>query len=334
MRWVVTGSGGQLGSCLTRRLEADPRERLLLAPTHAELDIADPGAVERMFGALRDDPPDVLVNAAAFTAVDRCETEGELAMRVNGEAPGLLAEHCRESGTGLVHVSTDYVLAGDAEAPCREDAPIAPRTAYGRTKAEGERRVLEASERTLVVRTSWVFGPGKNFVRTMLEQAAGRPRGEAAGPLRVVADQTGCPTYADDLAGGIQALATLAFAPVPADDSEARRPHRAAPEGGLAEPTPNAGDTEKVRGILHLCGTGETTWWGFARAILDQTGFGDLEIEQITTEELDLLAKRPHYSVLDCGRAAALGVRLRRWEEGLRAYLDSPEALCALKGAG
>jgi dTDP-4-dehydrorhamnose reductase len=287
MRWIVTGSQGQLGSCLVRSLEGDPGEELARACSHRELDVADPRAVARLLEGLAP-PPDVLVNAAAFTAVDRCESEGEVAMRVNGEAPGHLARLCKQEGIRLVHVSTDYVFDGEGTRPYTEEAKPDPRSAYGRSKLAGERRVLETSPAFLVVRTSWVFGPGRNFVEAILRQARLRREGEASGPLRVVDDQEGCPTYAADLAEGIRALV-------------------AAGAGGL----------------VHLSNGGACTWWDFARAILDEAGHGELEIERGRTEELDLPAPRPRYSVLDCSRAASLGVVLRPWRDALRDYLRS-----------
>jgi len=311
MRFMVTGSGGQLGRCLVRSIEADPERSLVRAFGHGELDIGDPEAVARLFDG-GEPPPDVLINAAAFTAVDLCESEEKEAVRVNGEAPGLLAEHCRAAGVGLVHVSTDYVLAGDARTPQDESAPVAPSTAYGRSKAEGERRVLEALPEALLVRTAWVFGPGKNFVGAILRQAALRRSGEVEGSLRVVSDQRGCPTYAADLGDGILALGALVF-----------RGHSGAGEGGA----------DTLRGIFRLTGGGEATWWDFARRILDTTGHADLEIEELSTDQLDLPAVRPLYSVLDCGRAAALGIRLRSWQEGLTAYLESPDGAALLEGA-
>lgn len=297
MRFAVTGSKGQLGRCLVADLEAGGEDRLAVAWAHSDLDLVQGAQVSRLFDDLPGGPPDVLVNAAAFTAVDRCESESELAMRVNGEAPGLLAEVCAEAGVRLVHVSTDYVFGGEGRAPFDEQAPTAPACEYGRSKLEGERRVLAASPRHMVVRTSWVFGPGRNFVVAILGQARLRRSGEVTGPLRVVNDQIGCPTYAADLAQGIRALA------------------RAGTEG-----------------LVHLCNQGATSWFDFARAILDGSGFRDLAIDPIATRELDLPAARPPYSVLDCSRAAALGVALRPWREALGAYLASPAGTAAREG--
>ncbi len=287
MRWIVTGCRGQLGRALVERLSAAPGQELLSATDLPELDVGDAAAVERLFAELPA-APDVLVNAAAFTAVDRCETELETARRANGEAPGLLADACIRAECRMAHVSTDYVFAGDASRPYREDDPPAPRSVYGRTKLEGEQRVLGVAPEFLVVRTSWVFGNGHNFVRSVLAQARARRSGEASGPLRVVDDQHGRPTYALDLAEGLLALLE-----------------------------------RRARGLYHLANGGVASWWNLARAALDESGFDDLAIERIPTDELALPAPRPAWSVLDCSKAEAIGVRLRGWREALVAYLRS-----------
>jgi len=308
MRWAITGSGGQLGRCLVERLSADGEQELVADFGHADLDIGDGDAVDALFDGMAGGPPDVLVNAAAFTAVDRCESEEAEARRVNALGPGLLAERCRRDGVAFAHVSTDYVFDGLAAEPYSEIAPIQPQTAYGRTKAEGEARVLEVLPQAQVVRTSWLFGPGHNFVVAILRQARLRRSGEVEGPLRVVDDQLGCPTYALDLADGMLALAKLAR------------------EGG------SHSDPGKLHGIFHLSGAGVVSWCGFARAILVRSGYNDLVVEPIQSDELDVPAKRPLYSVLDCSRAAGFGVALRGWEEALESYLASPEGAQHLAG--
>lgn len=302
-RFIITGARGQLGQCLARRVERDPHCELAAAYSHGDLDIGNREAVEALFEGSADSAdstdstdstdkqPDVLVNAAAFTAVDACETQWEESFRANALAPGWLAESCRRAGVKLVHVSTDYVFDGESEKPYAEDAPTGPRTAYGRGKLEGEIRVLEAAPESLVVRTSWLFGPGRNFVQTILRQASLRRSGEVTGPLRVVDDQVGSPTYADDLAEGILGLL----------------------DRGAA-------------GIYHLSNSPNSqpaSWWDFAREILDQTQHADLAIERVKTADLDTPARRPANSLLDCSRAAALGVSLRPWKQALRAYLES-----------
>lgn len=318
LRYVVTGSEGQLGRCLVRSFARPSAggasdDRLLAAFAHRELDIADPAAVSRAFGELEQldgGPPDVVVNAAAYNAVDRCESEGrEQAERVNTAGPGLLAAACERIGARLVHVSTDYVLVGVDATPLVETAEPAPTGAYGRSKLGGETRVREESREALIVRTSWLFGPGKNFVGAILRQVRLRREGRVEGPLRVVCDQFGCPTYAADLAGGIRALAAAT--------------RSRAGQGGVYHLS---------NSLPHDQPPGEaTSWWDFARAILDRQGHADLEIVRARTEELDLAAPRPRYSLLECGRAAALGVKMRTWPEALDDYLASPDLELTLK---
>jgi len=288
-RYAITGCRGQLGHALGRQLAVDGDARVVAAVDLPEVDVSDAAAVTRLFAGLE---ADVVINAAAFTHVDRCEREPELAQRANAVAPGLLAEACSRMGARFVHVSTDYVFAGDRERPYREDDPTGPRSVYGRSKLAGEQAVAAVSGDALIVRTSWVFGHGRNFLAAILAQAGQRQRGEAQGPLRVVADQHGRPTWAEDLAGGLLALL----------------------EAGAA-------------GLYHLTGGGDVaTWWELARLCLDTAGHEDLVVERIGTSELDLDAPRPAWSVLDCSKAEALGVRLRDWREAVAAYLRSPES--------
>jgi len=314
LRYAITGSKGQLGRSLVRSLSG-PGSRaggdvLVAALGHADLDIADPDAVARAFRGWEAAPPDVLVNAAAYNQVDRCEGEGrEEAERVNGQAPGILAEACRRAGVRFVHVSTDYVFPGDAAAPVAEDATPAPGSAYGRSKRRGEENALAAWYETLVVRTSWVFGPGRNFVGAILRQGRLRRTGEAEGPLRVVDDQRGCPTYSADLASGIRGLASVT--------------RIGEGQGGFYHLS-NAPDPADP---------GAPTWWDFARAILDARGYGDLEILRVTTADFAAPAPRPAYSVLDCGRAAALGVVLPSWRAALATYLASDDLDATLEAS-
>ena len=307
LHYVVTGCHGQLGRCLVRALsDPDAPDRLVASLSHADLDIADSVAVARAFDGFEGGVPDVLVNAAAYNQVDRCESDGaEAALRTNGAGPGVLASVCGEAGTRLVHVSTDYVFSGDGGTPVREDATPAPRTAYGRSKLEGEQRVLDAAGDAMIVRTSWVFGPGRNFVGAILRQGQLRRSGELQGPLRVVDDQRGCPTYAADLADAIRVLA-VASAP-----------------GGIYhwQNAADPGDPDAP------------TWWDFARAILDATGYADLEIERVGTEDIAAPAQRPAYSVLSCERAEAYGAQRRSWREALVAYLGSPDLQATLEAS-
>lgn len=288
MRWMVTGAGGQLGRCLVRRLEADSRHCLAVAPAHADLDLSDRGSLCEI---LERERPDVVANAAAFTFVDRCETEPELAHRINAEAPGVLAEECEGRGIRLVHVSTDYVFDGRARSPYAEGDPPAPTSEYGRSKLEGERRVEAANPSALILRTSWVFGPGRNFVATIVHAAGARRASGTGEPLRVVDDQFGSPTYADDLAGWTIRLV----------------------EG-------------EASGVYHLANRGIATWWEVAREALDRGGFSDLAIERVATSEFPRPAPRPAWSVLDCRKADEAGIRRRGWREALAAYLESDDS--------
>jgi dTDP-4-dehydrorhamnose reductase len=294
-RWVITGCRGQLGHALSQQL---PAGEIAAAGDLPELDVADAASLERFFAGATG--PLVVVNAAAFTQVDGCEKpENRAAVwGANAEGPGRLAALCAARGFPLGHVSTDYVFAGDGRRPYREDDPPAPVSEYGRSKLEGERRVLAGCPQALVVRTSWVFGRGRNFLAAILAQAEARRRAGDAAPLRVVDDQRGRPTYALDLAAGIRRLV----------------------EAG-------------ARGLYHVANAGEATWWDVARACLDEAGHAALGVDRIRTGDLRLAAPRPAYSVLDCSKAEAAGVRLRGWREALRAYLASPDSPLATEGS-
>lgn len=290
IRIAVLGCRGQLGRWLVRLVESGDDSELVGAWDLEELDVGNPEAVDSLFRDTGAPTPDVLLNAAAFTAVDRCESEEPLATQVNGHAPAQLAARCVDAGVKLVHVGTDFVFAGDATRPYREDDVAAPRSAYGRSKLMGEQSVLGASDDFLVVRTSWVFGPGHNFVKTMVEQAARRARGEDTSRLRVVDDQTGSPTYARDLAEGMLVLVRA--------------------EAG---------------GLVHLSGGGVASWWELARHAIDSAGFSQVEVDKIRAADYPRPATTPMYSVLDCSRAKSLGVELRPWREAVSEYLESDD---------
>jgi dTDP-4-dehydrorhamnose reductase len=279
LHWLVLGAGGQLGHALGQALSDET-----VALCGRELDVTDPDALAKAIAGATGVPPDVVVNAAAFTHVDRCEREPEEAMRVNALAPGLVATACARAGARLVHVSTDYVFDGEGDRPYREDDATGPRSVYGRTKLAGEEAVRAVAPDSLILRTSWVYGRGRNFVASILAQA------QRGGPLRVVEDQRGCPTSARSLAEGLRALV----------------------ERGAS-------------GLYHLAGAGESTWWELARVALDLTGRREVPVARIRTEELELDAPRPRYSVLDCGKAAAAGVRLPDWREALHLHLRSDD---------
>ncbi|HEX8363213.1 MAG TPA: dTDP-4-dehydrorhamnose reductase [Longimicrobium sp.] len=286
-RILLTGGTGQVGWELARAL-APMGE--VLAPGRAALDLADPAAIRRAF---RDAAPALVVNAGAHTAVDRAESEPELAHALNATAPGVLAGEAARTGVPMVHFSTDYVFDGSKGAPYGEDDPTRPLGVYGATKRQGEEAVGAAGGMHLVLRTSWVYGTrGHNFMLTILRMA--RERDE----LRVVSDQVGAPTWSRMLAEATAAILA---------------PFRAG--AGWAIPP------EKC-GVYHLAARGETSWHGFAEAIL---AADPARAEQrcrrvvaISSEEYPTPAPRPRYSVLATERAeTAFGVELPHWREQL-----------------
>jgi dTDP-4-dehydrorhamnose reductase len=299
IRIGVLGAAGQVGRCLVRAIEAASDLDLGFALSRAQCDLAETTDIDAWLERPPDAAVDVVINAAAFTKVDACESQVALARQMNATMPGAWARATRARGIRFVQISTDYVFPGDGKRPYREDDPTGPRCVYGETKREGERLVLAADPTALVVRTSWVFGPGRNFVLAILDQAAKRRKGEVAGPLKVVDDQSGCPTAAADLADGLLALCRIGMGS-----------QRAVPA---------------VSGLLHLCNAGITTWFGFARAILDQAGYPEIGIDPVPTGAFPTAAPRPAYSVLDCSRARGLGVALRPWTQALAGYLAGPD---------
>lgn len=297
LRIGVLGAAGQLGRCLVRGIEAAEDLELAFAATRDQIDLADFDRIGEWLDSQGAEQTEVVINAAAYTKVDACESEKELAYRMNAMAPGEWARQLMERNIHFIHVSTDYVFPGDGTRPYREDDETEPNTVYGSSKRAGEIAVLGTDPHALVVRTSWVFGPGRNFVVAILDQAARRRSGELEGPLRVVDDQHGAPTSAADLAEALLAVSRMG--------------HR-------------SGD--HVSGLLHLRNSGKTTWFGFARAILDYAGYGDLEIEPVATSAFKTAAARPAYSLLSCERAEALGITLRDWSEALVDYLAGPDS--------
>ena len=289
MRVLVAGRTGQLAVALLERLPRDRHEVVALeAP---ELDLTDRASIER---ALDDARADVVVNAAAYTAVDKAESQRELAFAVNAIGAGMLADAAAKRGLPFVHVSTDYVFSGDGGVPYAEDAATGPTGVYGESKLAGERAVLAHNPRSAILRTAWVCGPhGANFVKTMLRLGAER---EA---VSVVADQRGAPTFAADLADAIaRMLPRLAAAP--------------------------AGD--EGFGVFHLTGLPHTTWHGFAEAIFAGAaarGHKVPKLSAITTAEYPTPARRPHDGRLDCGRIARIhGIEAADWRQSLSACLD------------
>lgn len=275
-RWLITGAGGMLGRDLTSLLNAAGGEQVT-GFARAELDITDAAAVQTAVARHR---PDVVVNCAAWTAVDDAESHEDSALDVNGRAVGHLATACAEHGARLVQVSTDYVFDGTAEKPYAEDHPAAPRCAYGRTKLAGEqaaRDILPGG--AYIVRTAWLYGAhGASFVRTML----GRAR--AGSAVSVVDDQRGQPTWTADLARQIHAL-IAAGAPA---------------------------------GAYHATSSGEVTWFGFAREIYARAGADTALVTPTTTAAYPRPAPRPAYSVLGHDAWAVAGIEpIGGWQDAL-----------------
>lgn len=280
---LVTGGSGQLALALER--EADRRGHEVRRVGRPVFDFDRPASIDTVFAAAR---PSLVVNAAAYTAVDAAEAAAEAAVRANRDGPARLAELCEAAGIPLIHVSTDYVFDGRKGAPYLESDPTAPTGVYGASKLTGELAVLERCPAALILRTSWVYAAtGKNFVRTMLNAARKTDR------LRVVADQRGSPTAAADLAAAILVIAERL----------------------------RAGAMSEVAGIYHACGGGWTTWHGFAEAIFaEATPYGAPvpSVEAIATADWPTPARRPADSRLDCGKLARVfGLTLPPWREGL-----------------
>ncbi|MCP5159609.1 MAG: dTDP-4-dehydrorhamnose reductase [Gammaproteobacteria bacterium] len=292
MQIIVTGAQGQVGWELTQR--APRLGHAVLAWDQTELDITDAAAVDR---ALSASGADVVINAAAYTAVDKAEQEAERAFAVNRDGPAHLAAACARMNIPLLHLSTDYVYDGVKSGAYVEDDPTAPIGVYGASKLAGDQAVRQLLSRHLILRVSWVFGVhGHNFVKTILRLA--REREE----LRVVADQQGCPTFAGDIADTLLELA-----------------------GRIVEI-----DTNDTWGTYHYCGEPATTWHGFASAIVEQARARESlplkTITAITTADYPTPAARPANSVLDCSQLMTqLGIRPRPWRNGLEVMLFSSD---------
>ncbi|MEV4600003.1 dTDP-4-dehydrorhamnose reductase [Amycolatopsis sp. NPDC049253] len=289
---LVPGGSGQLGRDLAAL--AGP-EVEVVAPASAELDLRSAGEVVGALAALvsraaASGAAPVVVNAAAYTAVDAAEQDEVRAFGVNADGPRVLAAVCSSRRVPLVHVSTDYVFPGDASRPYEVTDELGPKSAYGRTKAAGEDAVLGSGASAWVVRTSWVYGKsGTNFVKTIQRLESEKDQ------LTVVDDQVGSPTWSADLAGGLVELA-----------------------GRIA-----AGEGPSSR-VLHCTGGGEVTWCGFAKAIFEEIGADPERVRPCTTEEFPRPAPRPAYSVLSNASWREAGLTpLRPWREALAEYFRS-----------
>jgi len=281
MKILVFGASGQIGREVCRA--AWPPRYAILPLDRKAVDITKSAAVSAM---LARETPDLVINLAAYTAVDRAESEPEVAWAANCAGAAHIAGACDESATPLVHLSTDYVFDGRKTGPYREEDAVGPLGVYGRSKEAGERAVRAAVARHMILRTAWVFGAyGANFVKTMLRLAAERP------VLRVVADQRGCPTAAADIAAALMVI---------------------------------AGHIEKGEakwGTYHFVGAGAASWHSFAQAIFDQAApqlAACPQVEPITTEQYPTPARRPMNSVLDCRKIEEVfGISSPPWRTAL-----------------
>jgi dTDP-4-dehydrorhamnose reductase len=294
IRVLLTGARGQVGTELARELG---HRCELVACDRESLDLADPDAIA---ARMREVRPRVIVNCAAYTAVDRAETDRDAARAVNGTGPGVLAEEARKLGALLVHFSTDYVFDGTKASPYAEDDPVNPLSAYGASKLDGERAIAASGAEHLILRTSWVYGPhGKNFLFTMLR--LGRERDE----LRVVDDQRGAPTSSTALARLVREL-------LGATGSQTLTEEGARAAAGRS-------------GLYHATAEGATSWFGFAQAIFDEMGrqrrldFTPPRLVAILTEGYPTPARRPANSVLSSERLrSTFGTSISDWRQGLR----------------
>jgi dTDP-4-dehydrorhamnose reductase len=288
-RILLTGKDGQVGWELQRTLATLGS---VWAFNRQELDLQDHEALRN---AIREIKPDLIVNAAAYTAVDKAETEQEAAYAINAIAPAVMAEEAKKCGAIFVHYSTDYVFDGAATSPYVENDPTSPLSIYGKTKLEGELAVQALSGKYLILRTSWVYGTrGKNFLLTMLRL------GKEKESLKIVGDQLGAPTWSRLIASMTAQMTGIAW---------------------------NCQDRRDIWGTYHLTSAGQTSWYGFADEIFNihhASGISIPKLHEITASEYPLPAIRPSYSVLSNDKLARVfGLKMPDWKEGLHLCLDN-----------
>lgn len=290
MRILVSGAYGQLGSEIkTLRLEY-PEWDFLFTDVDS-LDITDENAVDQF---IAEKNIDFLINCAAYTAVDKAESDVETATKVNALAPGILAKVTKKYGIKLIHISTDYVFAGDACEPYSEEDKVNPQGVYGQTKLDGERNVQAQNPESIIIRTAWLYSVyGNNFVKTMLR--VGREKGE----LGVVFDQVGSPTNAADLAAAVLEIICLSE-----KDASAFVP-----------------------GIYHFSNEGVASWYDFAVAIFEMAGVKCI-VNPLTSEQFPTPTKRPHYSVLNKSKIRnTFGIKIPYWRDSLKVCLQRLEKI-------
>lgn len=284
MKILVTGKSGQVGYELERSLQGLGE---IIALDRSQMDLSD---LIQVRNVIREIKPDLIVNPAAYTAVDKAETEVELAMRVNGEAPGLMAEEAKKLGAAIIHYSTDYVFDGTKASPYVESDPTCPINVYGASKLAGEQAIQASGAAHLILRTSWVYGMrGKNFLLTVLRLAQDRDE------LRIVGDQHGAPTWCRTIADATAHIVIKGTI------------------NGYSQDW-----WQEKTGLYHLTAQGQTTWAGFTEAILANAVLQKKpKVTAITTQEYPLPAKRPHYSVISSKKLINEFCDLPAWEKSL-----------------
>jgi len=279
MKILITGANGLLGHELASIL----KDHSLILLSHSQLDISDSDSVNK---AIDSSSPDIIINSAAYTQVDLCESNYDLAFASNAIGPKNLAIKSKQLGIPLIHISTDYVFEGNEKknSPLNEDDKLGPKTVYGKTKLEGEKLVMENCHKYFILRTAWLYGEGKNFVKTMINLSKKNKE------LKVVNDQIGSPTYAKDLAKAIKEIIDK--------------------------------KSDKY-GIYHVTNKGEVSWYEFAKKIFELKKI-EIKVNPCTSEEFPRPAPRPHYSVLNNKKWINAGFTpLRNYEEALKEYLEN-----------
>ncbi len=319
---LIFGGNGQVGRALNQLAEGN-----VVVLGRDEADLSKPESLRKIIADLA---PTKIINAAAYTAVDKAEEEEALATIINAEAPGVMAEEAAKRGIPFVHYSTDYVFNGSGERPWKEDDATAPLNAYGRSKLAGEKAVLAAGGQALIFRISWVYDAyGKNFLNTMLRLGKDRET------LKVVADQYGAPCYAPHVAQATLAILQF-YSPLEGESKPSSvsvggvlEQERLPPTGSLRSPTPPQGGSKSESGIYHMANSGVTTWHEFATTIFDEAKKRGMklavkEVLPIPASEYPTPATRPQNSRLDCSKLqATFGVTLPAWEDGVREALET-----------
>jgi dTDP-4-dehydrorhamnose reductase len=283
MKVLVFGRVGQLGSALAENLPGRYETTFLDQP---DIDLTAPLSLREIVLFLR---PTIVINAAAYTAVDRAESEAALVHTINADAPGVIASACKEIDAVLIHYSTDYVFDGASSVPYKENARTAPTSVYGQSKLAGEEAIAAATERYVILRTAWLYSSvGHNFLKTMLRLA------KDGSEIRVVADQMGSPTYAWDLAQVTRLIVDAITQGI-----------------------------EDKYGLYHAVNNGVTSWYGFANKIFDLIEGAEVVVRAISTEEYPTPAPRPRFSVLSCEHLRqTFGITLPDWQEGVARCLQ------------